>query len=90
LEFEWDEAKNRANFAKHGIWFEDAVLIWAGPFVDKPDNRFDYGERRSLTLGLLDELVVLAVVSTDRIGRTRIISARLASRAEREEYHEQA
>ena len=29
MKFEWDENKNRSNFKKHGVWFEEAQTIWA-------------------------------------------------------------
>jgi uncharacterized DUF497 family protein len=46
MEFEWDPAKNRSNFAKHNFDFEDAELVFAGPCVTFEDRRFDYGEER--------------------------------------------
>jgi hypothetical protein len=36
--------KNRGNFAKHGLSFEDAEQVFAGPCVTFVDDRFDYGE----------------------------------------------
>ena len=53
MTYEWDEAKNRINFAKHGLDFEDAELVFIGPCVTFVDDRFDYGEERLITLGLL-------------------------------------
>ena len=38
MTYEWDEAKNRRNFAKHGLSFEDAELVFAGPCVTFEDN----------------------------------------------------
>jgi uncharacterized DUF497 family protein len=29
MQYEWDEAKNRTNFAKHGLGFEDAELVFS-------------------------------------------------------------
>jgi uncharacterized DUF497 family protein len=31
MKYEWDDAKNRKNFAKHGLNFEDAEQVFAGP-----------------------------------------------------------
>ncbi len=31
MEYEWDEAKNRKNLAKHGLSFEDAERVFSGP-----------------------------------------------------------
>jgi len=51
--FEWDEAKNRSNFAKHGLDFADAEQVFSSLCVTFIDERFDYGEERLITLGLL-------------------------------------
>ena len=86
--FEWDEDKNRAKLLKHGISFQEAELIFEGPTFSRQDLRFDYGEVRTLSIGLIREVVAVAVVHTDRQGTVRIISARLANRQERKTYHE--
>ena len=83
--FEWDEAKNRNNFAKHGLSFEDAEQVFSGPCVTFLDDRFDYGEERFITLGLLvGRVVVIAHAPRDDI--TRIISMRKGNRREKEIY----
>ena len=86
MDFEWDEEKNKANFAKHGITFEEAALIFRGLTLTEIDTRKDYGEIREIDIGLLPEQVVIVAVSTGRNGVTRIISARPANRAERKRY----
>lgn len=86
--FEWDAHKSAINRAKHGIDFEEAALIFDGPVFTRTDDRFDYGERRQISIGAISGLVVVAVVHTDRNGAIRIISARLANRRERKLYHE--
>ncbi len=88
MPFEWDDGKNRANLIKHGISFDEASLIFDGPVYTLIDDRFDYGEARMLSIGLIRSVVAVAVVHTDRSGTTRIISARLANRRERKAYHE--
>jgi uncharacterized DUF497 family protein len=83
--YEWDKAKPRSNFAKHGLAFEDAEQVFAGPCVTFEDDRFDYGEERLITLGLLaGRLVVIAHVPRGRT--TRIISMRKANRREQKIY----
>lgn len=73
MKYEWDEVKNQTNFAKHGLRFEDAGLVFSGPCVTFEDDRFDYGEERLVTLGLLaGRLVVIAHAPHDE--GTRIIS----------------
>jgi uncharacterized protein len=85
MRYEWDEAKNRSNFAKNGLRFEDAELVLPGPCVTFVDDRFDYGEERLLTLGLLaGRLVVIALAPRD--DGTRIISMRKGNRREQEIY----
>lgn len=86
--FEWDEAKNAANVAKHGVGFATAARIFDGPIVSWADDRADYGEARVHSIGLVEEILVLAVIHTDRDGVIRIISARRANRTERRRYEE--
>lgn len=88
MEFEWDEAKNRSNIGKHGIGFELARRIFDGPVLTRLDNRKDYGEDRSVSIGAVDG-VALVVVHTDREARVRLISARAASSKETRAYYEQ-
>lgn len=86
MKFEWDEEKNRQNVAKHGVRFEDACKVFDGFTVDFPDDRFDYGETREISIGLMDGIAVIVVVHTDRHGVIRIISARPAVKSERKLY----
>lgn len=86
--FEWDDAKNEANIAKHGVSFATASRIFQGPVFTAVDDRCDYGEVRENSIGMVDGVLVLTVTHTDRKGRIRIISARPAKRAERKRYEE--
>ncbi len=92
MEFEWDDDKNAANLAKHGINFEEAAHIFEGVVISRQDVRHDYGEPRMITIGqingLKNEFIVVTVVHTDRKGRVRLISARYASPRERKDYHD--
>lgn len=81
MEFEWDEAKNEANFAKHGFDFEHAIQIFDGPVRQYVDPR-PWGEERIVTTGQIQGEFI-TVVYTRRDGRCRIISARPARRNER-------
>jgi len=85
VEYEWDKAKNRNNFAKHGLKFEDAARVFSGPCVTFEDDRFDYGEERLVTLGLLAGRVVV-VAHAPRDEGTRIISMRKGNRREQQIY----
>ena len=84
--FEWDERKSASNLQKHGISFEEACLIFEGRIFSWTDDRLDYGETRMISIGLIHQVVAVAVVHTDRQGKTRLISARLANRQERKRY----
>jgi uncharacterized DUF497 family protein len=86
--FEWDPAKDRENFRKHGVTFSEASLIFSGVVFTSKDTRKDYGEPRYVSIGALAGVVIVVVAHTDRKGVTRIISARKAKRKEREKYHE--
>ncbi|NKB70777.1 MAG: BrnT family toxin [Candidatus Latescibacteria bacterium] len=86
MPFEWDEQKNQANIAKHGISFQRAQQIFAGPTLDRVDDRRDYGETRTISLGRIERILIVAVAHTDRVGVTRHISARSTKRSERTLY----
>jgi uncharacterized DUF497 family protein len=52
VRFEWDESKNRANVAKHGIGFDEARRIFSDPHVIIREDRVVEGEERLHALGL--------------------------------------
>ena len=84
---EFDPAKARSNIRKHGVSFahaEQALRDELAVTVEDPDA---VGEQRSITLGMDALGRVLVVVHTQRGERTRLISARKASRGESEQYH---
>lgn len=87
MDFEWGEAKRKANLRKHGIDFVDAVRIWDGPMLEQIDPREDLAEDRYRGIGLLDDRCVV-VAFTWRGPRIRMISARKAERHERQAYYE--
>jgi uncharacterized DUF497 family protein len=53
MDFEWDEAKNRANLRKHGFDFADAEEKFRGVLVVETDAREDYGEKRWIGIGAI-------------------------------------
>lgn len=88
MRYEWDDSKNQSNFTKHGISFEEVIEIFDKEHVTWIDDRKDYGETREISLGEINNNVVILVVHTDRYGITRIISARKANSRERRKYYE--
>jgi len=88
MKFEWDETKRKFNIKKHGIDFVDAPMIFAGYTLTISDGRYDYGEERFVTFGILDGRVV-SVVHTETEESIRIISIRKATKYEEKEYFSQ-
>ena len=84
MEFTWHEEKRQGNLSKHGLDFAQAYKVFAGATLTFEDNRFDYGEQRLVTLGLLDDVVV--IVHTETAAEIRIISMRRASKHEQKLY----
>jgi uncharacterized protein len=87
--FEWDPKKAEANLSKHGVSFAEAVSAFGDPLsmnMADPDHSED--EERFIVLGMSDRYRLLVVSYTERPPRTRIISARLATRHERKQYEE--
>lgn len=85
MQFEWDADKAAMNLKKHGVRFETAALVFNDEnrieFFDTAHS--DYEDRYN-TIGKVDE--ILFVVYTERKALTRIISARIATPAERRMY----
>jgi uncharacterized DUF497 family protein len=76
------------SFASLGLDFDEvAVVLESGATLTFEDRRFDYGEERFVTLGLLRGQVVV-VVSNESEDRCRIISMRRATGYEQELYFE--
>ena len=88
--FEWDEAKAKTNERKHGVRFDDAMLVFADPYALTEQDRIIGGELRWQTIGLAGGVVLLLVAHTIRDEGTdeviRIISARRAARKECKRY----
>jgi uncharacterized DUF497 family protein len=81
MEFEWDDAKDRANIAKHGFDFTFAVRIFDGQVRRFVDPR-PWGEQRIVATGQVEGRFI-TLVYTRRGQRYRIISARPARSVER-------
>lgn len=87
LDFEWDPRKAAANLVKHKISFDEAATVFGDPLgLIVPDPRHSMDEERFVLLGLSEAHHLLAVMFTDRGEAIRIISARKATRRERQRY----
>jgi uncharacterized DUF497 family protein len=87
MEYEWDAKKSNANHIKHGVSFYEAGTVFGDPLaITFSDPAHSLQEDRFLTFGHSMMNRLLVVVHTERHGRTRIISARRATRHERTIY----
>ncbi len=85
-DFEWDDAKAASNVAKHGVSFVEAVSALSDQGSVAYADALDAS--RTVTVGMSQRYRVLVVVTTEVTDRTRIISARRATRGERALYEE--
>jgi len=85
MEFTWDEKKRKTTIKKRGLDFADAQIVFAGMTFTFEDDRFDYGEQRFITMGLLRGVVVV-IAHTERGEAVRIISMRKAIKHEQERF----
>ncbi len=89
MRIEWSAQKAAANLRKHGVSFDEAASVFFDPLSatgDDPDHSAD--ERRFVTFGMSSSIRLLVVAHAQHEDAIRIISARLATRAERKLYEE--
>ena len=86
-----DESKADANLKKHGVSFEEAETVFTNVLaVIFDDEAHSADERREIIIGHSRNNRLLLVCFTERPDSIRIISARLATRREREDYEQNA
>lgn len=91
LKFEWDENKNQLNIQKHGVSFQEAITVFKDQnAVILTDDVHSENEERFLLIGLSHKYNILVVCHCYRSDETiiRIISARKATKNEKENYLE--
>jgi uncharacterized protein len=88
--FSWDGKKAAGNLRKHGVSFEEAASAFADSFSKrKYDPEHSFAEDRFLLVGMSERNRLLLVAHVERgDNEYRLISARLASRRERNWYEE--
>ena len=87
--FEWDSKKAESNAQKHGVTFDEASTVFGDPLgllMSDPDHSLS--EERYLVLGMSNQQRLLVVAFAERPPRTRLVSARRATRRERRRYEE--
>lgn len=89
MKFEWNKDKAAANRNKHGVSFEEAKTVFDDSLaVIFDDEIHSLDEQREIITGHSQNNRLLLVCFTERSNTIRIISARLATRKEREDYEE--
>ena len=87
LTFEWDDGKAAANLRKHS--FEEAASAFGDPLsLTIPDPEHSEAEERCVLLGMTERHRLVVVVHTEQADTVRLISARLATPAERRDYED--
>jgi uncharacterized DUF497 family protein len=85
--FEWDAQKAQRNLEKHGVTFEEAAEVFFDPFYQYGDaTPPNIDDQRDFVVGYSAAQRLVLVVYVERGERTRIISARPATRPERKQY----
>ena len=91
LNFEWDDNKERINIQQHGIDFETAAHVFYDEArIEKYDEKHSLTEDRYIVIGAVGgQIAILTVIYTERNNAStiRIISARLSTKEEKEEYY---
>jgi len=85
MRIEFDEAKHAATLKARRLDMARADEVFADATLTVEDDRQDYGEVRYITIGFLDEAMVV-LVWTRRDDAHRIISMRRANERERRLY----
>ncbi|CAN5541076.1 BrnT family toxin [soil metagenome] len=87
--FEWDQDKAESNFKKHKIAFEEAESVFCDPLsLTIPDPEHSVDEFRFVDIGISKNNRLLIIAYTEREDRIRIITARKATKTERQKYEE--
>ena len=89
LAFTWDPGKAAANARKHGVSFQEAETVFSDEhalLLDDPEHSAD--EDRFVLIGLsaASRMVVVCHCYHERADVIRLISARKATRTERQTY----
>jgi uncharacterized DUF497 family protein len=89
MNIEWDTKKAKSNLRKHRVSFEEAATVLSDPMAATgadPDHSIT--ENRYISFGVSERGRLLVVSHTEEKETIRIISARKASKGERELYEE--
>ena len=85
MEISFDPTKRESTLRERGLDFMDAPEVLLGLRIEQEDDRFDYGERRMMTVGFLRSRMVV-IIWTQRGAVRHIISMRKANSREQTKY----
>ena len=89
FQFEWNRQKAKLNLQKHNINFEEAKTVFQDPLAYIFDDEWhSVGEQREIIIGHDLRNRLLLVCFTERNKKIRIISARITTKKERQDYEE--
>ena len=88
LQFCWNDSKAASNEDKHGVSFELATFVFDDPMRFEEVDVFSEGEYRSIVTGRVNDNLLTVVYAAPADNLYRIISARLATPSERNEYEQ--
>lgn len=89
MKFDWDKNKAASNLSKHGVSFDEAKTVFDDSlYIDFYDPDHSDEEERYLIIGVSNQGRLLITFYTERGESIRLISSRVATRAEQEVYEE--
>lgn len=68
VRFEWNESKNRANIAKHGVGFDEARRVFSDPHVIVREDRVVEGQERTHTIGYVNSVLLVVHTVREEVG----------------------
>jgi len=89
--FSWTDSKNRDNVKKHGLSFREAIPVFLDPYlvIRHDEKHSTLEETRWKGIGVIDNDILLVIIFTEeKENVVRLISAREATKKEKEDYSE--
>lgn len=86
MNYEWDENKAASNLKKHSVDFEEATTVFNNPLALIFEDELQSSQERRDIIGHSRRNRLILVSLTERSTGIRIISARVATQREREDY----
>ncbi|NRA85928.1 MAG: BrnT family toxin [Rhizobiales bacterium] len=86
MEFEWDEDKRAETIKNRGVDLLYVAQIFNNPTLVKRDDRMDYGEKRFIALGHVEEEYFILVYTPIEDKVFRLITAWKAGRNGEKKY----